>query len=98
MIKEKLENPLVVEWTMQTKGKLVDAWDFISNTNRLNMATGADKVEYTQIPLPNGGTELHGKVKNKFSTTEYLEYPYEWVENRYTSMNRVYKNGIINSI
>ncbi|MDX1957864.1 MAG: DUF5939 domain-containing protein [Leptospiraceae bacterium] len=94
MILEQLNNPLIVEWTMNVKGNLDDGWDFISNTNRLNQAIGSDKVEYTQIPLPQGGTELHGKV----GSTEYLELPYEWIENKFASMSRIYLNGVIKKL
>ncbi|MCB1175991.1 MAG: hypothetical protein KDK36_00295, partial [Leptospiraceae bacterium] len=89
----KLEKGLYFEWEIEVNAPLSEVWDFASNTDRLNAAIGSGTNEYTEIPNPKGGSFLYGKTVNGGIVSEFREFPYEWLENKYVGVYREYSRG-----
>ena len=98
-MKNRLENyPLVFSWDFDFSHPVADVWEIITNTDRLNRAAGLAPIEYTQKPLPYGGTARYGSVKELGFRLNWLEHDYEWVLHQHFCNEREYSVGPISHL
>ena len=78
-------------------------WPLLSDTNRLNQATGLSEIVAT--PLAEGEAGLDSSAaRYRVSTrlggflAEYDELPFEWVENQQLSVRRVMRGGPVSEL
>ncbi len=86
--------PMLFEFSFPMSISVETVWNYLSNTDKMNRSVGYPKVEYTEEPDVRGGSKLYGRVVNaKFFVSEYLEHPFDWVENRYLVVQRDFIRG-----
>lgn len=91
-----LENyPQLFTWEFQFSHSIPEVWDIVTNTDRLNRAAGLAPIEYTQKPLPYGGTVRYGSVKELGFRLSWLEHDYEWMLHQHFCNEREYTEGPI---
>jgi len=89
----KIPNAFLASWNIDVNLPLEKCWDYISNTDRINKAIGSGEVYYKEVPNEKGGSTLYGRIKNAGLTSQYREYPYEWIENQFVAVYRTYLKG-----
>ena len=76
------------------KSNLESAWDLISNTDRINRSFTINPIHFEIIEDKNGGSILYGKTISSLGiVSKFREFPFEWIENRFFSVYRVFSKG-----
>ncbi len=74
-----------------------ELWATITDTERLNRAIGLGKIDLTKAADGTAARYVVSTVSGGFPL-EYEERPYEWVENRRFSVQRIVRKGLAESI
>lgn len=69
-----------------------ELWPYVSDTDRMNCATGLPPVRY-ETKHSDQNAEQYGNVGWMGLNLRWREYPYEWVERRKLAVLRVLKSG-----
>ncbi|HVY71607.1 MAG TPA: DUF5939 domain-containing protein, partial [Verrucomicrobiae bacterium] len=68
-------------------------WPILAKTDWINRAIGLPPVHYEITPLREGGTKVMGKAKFFGMALHWEEKPFEWIENDFYHVHRVYEGG-----
>jgi serine/threonine protein kinase len=83
----------VFEWQLSATPEQL--WPYVSNTERMNRATGLAAVKYEIRAVSPGVSERMGSNSVLGFALKWREMPYEWVENRRHSVLRVFEQGLL---
>lgn len=83
----------VFEWELSATPEQL--WPYISNTERMNRATGLASVKYEIRGISRGVSERKGSNSVLGFALKWQEMPYEWVENKRHSVLRVFEQGLL---
>jgi adenylate cyclase len=93
-MKSIFSNILTFRWSIDMKSDLNLIWDLISNTDRINRSFSSNPIDFEILEDTNGGTKLFGNLKSNLGiVSKFREYPFEWIENNYFSVFRVFSKG-----
>ncbi len=70
-----------------------EAWDFVSDTDRLNRLAGIYKVHYNYDAPEKGESQVQGEAHFRGMKFAWVELPAEWVEPEYLILHRVFHKG-----
>ncbi len=70
-----------------------EIWRVLARTDWLNRSLGLPPVEYDLKPLPEGGSLIHGRAALFGCELHWREFPFEWMENEFYRVQRVFKTG-----
>lgn len=70
-------------------------WPYLSDTNRVNRATGLGAKKFTEVKDPRGGGRRFAVEKTPFGPMPYEEKPFEWVLHQWFEVERVFSRGTI---
>jgi len=68
-------------------------WPSLANTDLMNEALGLPLPEFTWHVLPQGSPHLMAQVKSMGMQQIYHEFPYEWEQERYLHVERIFDKG-----
>lgn len=94
-IKSHFSNIIQIRWSVSMHAGIRDAWPLISNTDRINRSFMKNPIEYQTQAKETGGSTLYGKTSNLGITSEFKEYPYEWIENKFMGVYREFNKGVV---
>lgn len=86
------------KWSITVNTRIEDAWQFIANTDRINRSFDINPVTYKILEDERGGSRLFGRTSTLGMTSEYREFPYEWVQNEFLSVVKEYSKGVIKKL
>ena len=70
-----------------------EVWPVLSKTDWINSSLGLPPVKYEFKAAPGGGTEATGTAQAYGRTLRWHELPFEWVENQYYHITRIFQGG-----
>lgn len=68
-------------------------WRYVASTDRLNKIVGLPPIDYTDEPLPQGGSKRVVQYDLLGFHLDYREYPYEWIAPREIATFRLHRTG-----
>ena len=72
------------------------AWDLISNTDKINRSFYKNPIIFDMAEDKNGGSLLYGKsISSLGIVSKFREFPFEWIENKFFSVYRIFSKGPI---
>ena len=80
-----------MEWRFDLKPE--ELWPVVSQTARVNEASGFPTYKLTETPRANGTVERHGSVKVAGIGVEWEECPFEWIDGHSFTQVRVFTSG-----
>jgi serine/threonine protein kinase/class 3 adenylate cyclase len=80
------------EWELQTSPEAL--WPFVSNTEKINRATGLAPVRF-EMESVGTGAEMTGKQRVAGLNMKWREHPYEWIEGSRHVVLRVFSRGVL---
>jgi serine/threonine protein kinase/class 3 adenylate cyclase len=94
IVKEKLVQTYTFEWELQSSPDAL--WPFVSNTERMNRATGLAPVrfEIEASGQPNS-SKTTGMQRVAGLNLKWREHPYEWIEGSRHVVLRVFEKGVL---
>lgn len=93
MIRPKERGEMHFRTSIPVNAPLAKAWPIITDTERLNRAMGEPSFEFRESPSKTGGSIRIGKQKKAGFLLEFQEFPFQWVENKYYSLERQFRKG-----
>ena len=97
VVKEKLVQTYTFEWELKSPPEAL--WPFVSNTEKMNRATGLAPVRFEiesvgDPKVPTGPlTTGHQRVAGL--NLKWREHPYEWIEGSRHVVLRVFEQGVL---
>ncbi len=85
--------PVILEREFYLKVPRGQLWLVLGDTDRLNRAQGLPPVTYHVLPRTDGSLEVEGEFRLAGMRIRWVEYPFEWVEDRRHFVVRRYRNG-----
>lgn len=78
-------------WRWSLKSSPEDLWPFASDTNNFNQVTGLPKVQFDEVPEPDGRVRrfVHGRMYG-FFPIRWEEFTFEWIKPLRFGALRVY--------
>jgi class 3 adenylate cyclase len=70
-------------------------WPILSRTDWINRSLGLPPVEYDIAPAPGGGSIVRARAKSLGLELRWLEQPFQWLENHFYHVDRVFEGGPI---
>ena len=70
-------------------------WPVLSKTDWINRALGLPPIQYEIRPLPEGGSAVIAQAKFFGLQLRWQEIPFEWLENEFYCVHRVFERGPI---
>jgi eukaryotic-like serine/threonine-protein kinase len=94
VVRENRVQTYAWEWELQSSPEAL--WPFVSNTEKLNRATGLAPVRYeietTKTP---GSSQTTGYQRVAGIALKWREHPYEWIEGSRHVVLRVFEQGVL---
>jgi len=84
------------EWELQSGPQAL--WPFVSNTEKMNRATGLAPVRFeieATSNEPRGGPATTGQQRVAGLSMKWREHPYEWIEGSRHVVLRVFEKGVL---
>jgi hypothetical protein len=98
-MKSIFSNILTFRWSIEMKSELELAWDLISNTDKINRSFYKNPITFDMVEDKNGGSLLFGKsISSLGIVSKFREFPFEWIENKFFSVYRVFSKGPLKSM
>lgn len=79
------------QWELESSPQAL--WPLVSNTERLNRASGLQSVQYRTEKDPNKGLRRFGSFRLGMVSIEWEEHPFEWIEGRKMGILREFQTG-----
>lgn len=77
---------------------VADVWPVMSRTDWINRAVGLPPVTYEVTKLEHGGTRTIAKAKFYGQELRWEENPFEWVEDQFYFVQRLFEKGPLREI
>lgn len=81
------------KWAWQLKSQPAQLWPYVADTQRFNQATGLPAIDFTEVPLENGGSRRFGQIHILGVSIRYEDYPFEWIKGREFGNLRLFETG-----
>jgi serine/threonine protein kinase/class 3 adenylate cyclase len=88
IVNEKVVQTYTFEWDLQSSPEAL--WPFVSNTEKMNRATGLAPVQFEIEETGTTGTQRVAGLQLK-----WREHPYEWIEGSRHTVLRVFEKGVL---
>jgi len=92
VVKPQLVQTYALEWELEASPEQL--WPFISNTEKINRATGLAPVRF-EVEAIEGATVTTGNNRVAGLTLKWREHPYEWIEGNRHVVLRVFEKGVL---
>jgi len=92
VVKPSLVQTYALEWELEASPEQL--WPFISNTEKINRATGLAPVRF-EIAALDGSSVTTGNNRVAGLTLKWREHPYEWIEGNRHVVLRVFEKGVL---
>lgn len=86
-------SPIHYHWQWQLKSKPAELWPYVADTRRFNQAAALPAIDYSEIPLPLGGSQRIGRTSRWGISVEFEDIPFDWVKEQSFSNVRLFKVG-----
>jgi serine/threonine protein kinase/class 3 adenylate cyclase len=83
----------VFEWELASSPEQL--WPHVSNTEKMNRASGLAPVKFEVQGIEPGTAEVTGMQRAAGLTLQWREHPYEWVEGYRFVVLRVFERGVL---
>jgi serine/threonine protein kinase/class 3 adenylate cyclase len=96
VVREGLVQTYAFEWELQSSPDAL--WPFVSNTEKMNRATGLAPVRFEIESIAtqgSGGTITTGSQRVAGLALKWREHPYEWIEGSRHVVLRVFEKGVL---
>ncbi|MCB0166985.1 MAG: adenylate/guanylate cyclase domain-containing protein [Anaerolineae bacterium] len=80
-------------WAWQLKSQPAQLWPYVADTQRFNQVTGLPTIDFTEVPLENGGSRRFGQFTFLGVSIRYEDYPFEWIKGHEFGNLRVFEAG-----
>ncbi len=67
-------------------------WQILSQTSKINHAIGLPALSFSERTNPDGQREIVGKTHKFGFSVHWVEQPYEWVNQQYSQVERVFEH------
>jgi class 3 adenylate cyclase len=93
IVRASLVQTYEMEWELQATPEQL--WPFVSNTEKMNRATGVGAVRFEIESTGAVASELTGSQRVKGLNLKWREHPYEWIEGSRHVVLRVFEKGVL---
>lgn len=83
------------DWRWTLKSSPAELWDYVGDTNRLNIVTGMPKLTFTEVPQPDGSVRRYAHAPiYSWLALDWEEVPFDWVKPKRHSVKRVFSSRL----
>ncbi|HEY5938543.1 MAG TPA: protein kinase [Kofleriaceae bacterium] len=93
IVRESLVQTYEMEWELAASPEQL--WPFVSNTEKMNRATGVGAVRFEIESTGAVASALTGSQRVKGLHLKWREHPYEWIEGSRHVVLRVFEKGVL---
>jgi serine/threonine protein kinase/class 3 adenylate cyclase len=93
IVKPNLVQKYALEWELKASPEQL--WPFISNTEKINRATGLAPVRFEIEAIEGNTSKTTGNQKVAGLSLKWREHPYEWIEGTRHVVLRVFEKGVL---
>ncbi len=87
-----------LERELRLRAPVQKIWPLISDTERINRATGLPAVQYRAEQSPSSPARMFAQTKIGPMVMQWQEYPFEWVQEDYFQARRCFSGGFLKEI
>jgi adenylate cyclase len=85
-------------WRWSLRSDVASLWPFVADTDRFRAVTGFPPANFTEEPLPEGGSRRVARLRMYGFPIVWEEQPFEWIREREFIENHRYEVGPLKSI